>query len=168
MERITVGEILKPQGVRGEIKVRPITDDVGRFSDLKEVIIEDKTYRVLKSRIDRDFVYLALSGVADRNRAEELRGKMLEVDRENAVKLEEGNYFIVDILGCLVVGESGEVYGEVSDVRQGKVDVYTLAATGGKEIMFPFLKELIVSVDTDKKRIVVKEERFKEVAVYED
>ena len=86
-KNLVIGEVIKPQGILGEVKVKPYTDDVSRFQSLKEVYVCGETYRVLNARIAQDAVYLSLSGVPDRNAAERLRGKFLEVKRENAAQL---------------------------------------------------------------------------------
>ena len=112
-KNLVIGEVIKPQGILGEIKVKPYTDDVSRFQSLKEVYVCGETYRVLNARIAQDAVYLSLSGVPDRNAAERLRGKFLEVKRENAAPLAEGRYYIVDVLGSSLLTETGEKLGVV-------------------------------------------------------
>ena len=168
MEKILIGEILKPQGIRGEVKVKPYTDNADRFYDLKTVFVEENEHKVLHARVGDGFVFLALSGVADRNQAELFRGKQLFVTRENAVPLTENTYYIVDLLGAEVVNEKGFSYGVVADITPAARDIFTLERTGKKPIRFPFLKDLVLSVDTAAKKITVNEKRMKEVAVYED
>ena len=89
-ERLIVGEVLKPQGIAGGLKVRPYVDDVRRFGQLKRVYAEDTAYKVVKAQIGADAVILYLAGVADRNAAELFRGKLHKVEREDAAPLEEG------------------------------------------------------------------------------
>ncbi len=165
---LKIGIIVKPQGIRGELKVQPLTDDINRYKNLKEVIIDDKTYRVLNSVIGGGVVFISLSGVADRNVAETFRGKFLRVTRENALPLEEGRYFIVDIIGCTVKTEDGEIVGEVTEVTSARTDIFTVKTPGGKIVRFPFLKEMTLSVDVEQKIIVFNGKRLKEVSCYED
>ncbi len=165
-ERLQLGEVLKPQGVRGEIKVKPYVDDVNRFKTLKEVYLEDKFYKVLSVRIFDGFVYLGLSGVGDRNEAETLRGKRLFVDRDNAVKLPKGRYFIADLLGASVILDDGTFSGTVTDIQNGVTDIYTIEKDG-KIIRFPFLKDAVISVDVENKKITLKAKRFNEISVEE-
>lgn len=168
-KRLTVGEVLKPQGITGSVKVKPYTDDVKRFKTLKKVYIENTEYQVLKTSVAPDAVIIWLKGVADRNTAELLRGKFLEVDREDGAPLEEGKYYIVDVIGSKIITETGKIIGEVTDIMpKSYADLYTAKAENGKTIMFPLLKDLLVSIDVENKIVTVKEKRFGEVAVYED
>lgn len=167
-ETLKIGLIVKPQGIRGELKVQPLTDDISRFNNLKEVIIDDKTYRVLNAVIGGGAVFLSLSGIFDRNVAETFRGKFLRVTRENAIPLEEGRYFIVDIIGCKVVTNSGNEIGEITEVTSARTDIFTVKCLDGKIMRFPFLNDLTVNVDVNLKVVTVKEKRLGEVACYED
>ncbi|MBO5068645.1 MAG: 16S rRNA processing protein RimM [Clostridia bacterium] len=167
-ENLKIGVIVKPQGIKGEVKVQPFTDDINRFKKLKEVIIEDKTYKVLNAVVGGGSVFLSLSGIPDRNTAETFRGKFLYVTRENAVPLEQGRYFIVDIIGCALKTDLGETVGEIIDVFSARTDVFTVKCVDGKIMRFPFLKDMIVNVDVSEKTVTVYEKRLKEVSCYED
>ncbi len=168
VETLKIGLIVKPQGIKGELKVQPLTDDINRFRKLKEVIIDDKTYKVLNTVIGGNVVFISISGVADRNVAESFRGKFLRVTRENAIPLEEGRYFIVDIIGCEVVTDKGQEVGKVIEVTSARTDVFTLTCPNGKIMRFPFLNDLVLSVDVQNKKITVSEKRLEEVSCYED
>lgn len=167
-DTIRIGLIVKPQGIRGEVKVQPLTDDINRFKNLKEVIIDDKNYRVTSAVIGGGTVFLSLFGVSDRNTAETFRGKYLSVTRENAIPLEEGRYFIVDIVGCNVITDEGEDIGEVIDVFSSRTDVFTVKCLDGRTLRFPFLKDLVKEVDVVNKKIIVKSKRLAEVSCYEN
>ena len=167
-ENLKIGVIVKPQGIKGEVKVQPFTDDINRFKKLKEVIIEDKTYKVLNAVVGSGTVFLSLSGIPDRNTAETFRGKFLRVKRENAVPLEEGRYFIVDIIGCKVVTDDGEEIGVVRDVTSARTDIFTVDCANGRVLRFPFLKDATVSVDVQEKVITFNGKRLKEISCYED
>ena len=168
VETLKIGLIVKPQGIRGELKVQPLTDDINRFRKLKEVIIDEKTYKVLNTTIGGNVVFISISGVADRNVAESFRGKFLRVTRENAIALEEGRYFIVDIIDCEVVTDNGNKVGKVIDVTSARTDVFTLTCEDGRIMRFPFLNDLVLNVDVINKKITVSEKRLKEVSCYED
>ena len=163
-----IGLITKPHGIRGEMRVTPLTDDSARFKRLKKVIIKDKVYDVSGARVVPDAVYLSLSGITDRNAAELLRGEFLLVSRDDAVPLEEYSYFIADIIGAKVVTEKGEYLCTVREVTSAKTDYFTATDVGGKTLRFPFLKDMLVKVDIPAKIITVKEKRFGEICVYED
>lgn len=168
LDKLKVGLIVKPQGIKGEVKIQPLTDDINRFKNLKEVIIDDKNYRVLKAVIGGGTVFLTISGINDRNTAETFRGKFLYVTRENAVPLEEGRYFIADIIGCELVNDKGEKLGQITDVTPNRVDVITVKKTDGKIMRFPFLNDLVVDVDIINQKMTVLAKRLAEVSVDED
>ena len=108
MERLIIGEVLKPQGIRGELKIKTYTDFPEDIKSFGKVYIGGVEYRILSFRIgEGGFAYLGLRGVPDRNAAELLRGQKIEGDREDAPALEEGRYYIVDILGLDAVTEEG-------------------------------------------------------------
>ena len=167
-QTLKIGVIVKPQGIRGEVKVQPLTDDINRFRKLKEVIIDDKTYRVTNAVIGGGTVFLSLSGVLDRNTAETFRGKFLRVTRENAVELEEGRYFIVDVVGCTLINSENEKIGEIVDVFSARTDVFTVKCVDGRIMRFPFLKDTVIKVDVNDKIIRADKKRLAEVSCYED
>ncbi len=161
---LIVGEVLKPQGIRGEIKVKPFTDSPEDFYAFKRVFLGGEEYRVLKARMGGGAVFLTLRGVPDRNAAELLRGKEISVLREDAPALEEGVYYIADLLGSAVETEAGEHLGVLTDIRPAATDIYTLEKDG-KEILFPAVEGVILGIEPGAKRIVVDPKRFGEVAV---
>lgn len=165
MERLVIGEILKPQGIRGEIKVKTYTDapeDVKKFGS---VYIDGTAYKILSFRVDGNgAAYLGLRGVPDRNAAELLRGKKLEGDREDAPALEAGQYYIVDMLGLSCVSEEGEELGTLKNIVNLSSDIYTLEKNG-KEILFPAVNGVIVKVDIAGGKLIVNKKKFDEVAV---
>lgn len=166
-ERITVGQILKPQGIRGEVKIKPLADDPRAVAALGEVFVDGEPVRVLGGRADREAVYLALRGVADRDAAERLRGKTVEARRSD-LPLEEGRYFIVDVIGCDVMTTEGRRVGTVADVTPGPTDVYAVRTESGGEILFPLAPGVLVNVDVGAKTVTVDAARFREVTEYAD
>lgn len=168
LEFLKIGVVAKPQGIRGELRIEPLTDDVSRFSRLKEVFIDGNVYKVLSARpADRQAI-VALSGVTDRNAAESFRGKFLCVKRENAVELNEGEYFIADIIGCKIVTDEGKTLGTVTEVTSAKTDIFTAKTNEGKIFRFPFLKDAVLSVSVEGGIITVIGKRFSEIVLYED
>ena len=171
---LRIGLVLRPQGVRGELKVQPLTDDPARFRQLEKIWIEttrgEYEERVpLSVSVRDDGVYLSLSGVADRNQAETLRGRYLCVDRAHAVQLPEGRWFVCDLIGCAVRDSAGQQLGKLTDVLQsGPTDVYVVAMPDGRTLMFPALKRLLMQVDTSAKEMVLDAAVLPEVALYED
>ena len=166
MDRLVIGEVLKPQGIRGELKVKTFTDSPEDVKSFGTVYIDDKPYKILSFRVGTDgAAYGGLRGVPDRNAAELLRGKKLEGERDDAPPLEEGQYYIVDILGLSCETEEGEILGEVKDVALLASDIYTIEKAG-KRILFPAVKGVVKRVDFENKKLIVDKRIFDEIAVY--
>lgn len=165
MERLIIGEVLKPQGIRGEIKIKTFTDENVTVKSFKRVFIGGEEYKVLSFRCGEDgFAYLGLRGIPDRNAAETLRGKSVEGEREDAPPLAEGTYYIVDLLGCAVEDENGVLLGTLVDVASLSSDIYTVR-NGEKEMRFPAVRGVIESVDVAAKKIVVNSAILAEICV---
>lgn len=161
---LTIGMIVKPQGIRGEVKVQPYTDSVACFEGLKRVFIDGEEVKILSIRLGADAVFLGLKGVPDRNAAELLRGKPVTLPREEAPDPGEGRYYIADLLGLELITEEGESLGILKEIRQAATDIYYLEKEG-KEVCFPAVKGVITDIDLHKKRITVCKKRYDEVAV---
>ncbi|MCE5234684.1 MAG: ribosome maturation factor RimM [Clostridiaceae bacterium] len=171
-EYLRVGLILRPHGVKGTVKLLPLTDDVSRFSSLWEAFLERKegyesvSVRCESVRGDKE-VYLSIEGVGTREDAALLRDVYLCVDRAHALKLPAGRYFVADIVGCEVFGTDGAFYGKVEAVLQnGAADVYVVR--GEKTLMFPVLKKLLSAVDVNEKKIVLVSSVLEEVGLFEN
>lgn len=165
MERLTIGEVLKPQGIRGEIKIKTFTDTPEVVKEFGVVYIDDKEYKILSFRVGTDgSAYVGLRGVPDRNTAELLRGKKIEGNRSDAPELEEGQYYIVDIIGLSCETQDGEFLGTVKSIVNLSSDVYTIEKAG-KSILFPAVKGVIVKVDLENKKVILNKAIFDEIAV---
>lgn len=168
MDKLTVGQIIKAFGIRGEVKVKPITDDVYRFEKLRTVYVKDTQYKICACRINDGFVYLKFLGINDRNASELLVGNPILIDRADAVDLPEGRYFISDVIGCEVYTDNNEYVGKIKDVLQyGAADVFVIE-NKNKPCSFPFIEKLEALVDIENKKIVVNAKVLGEVCVYED
>lgn len=166
MSRLIIAEVLKPQGIRGEIKVKTFTDAPENVKAFKTVYIDGNPYKILSFRVGSDgAAYLGLRGVPDRNAAELLRGKTIEGERDDGPILDEGQYYIVDILGLSCQTEEGEELGVVTDISNFSSDIYTIEKAG-KKILFPAVKGVIKRVDLENKKLVVDKKIFDEIAVY--
>ncbi|MDE5942735.1 MAG: ribosome maturation factor RimM [Clostridia bacterium] len=163
-EPLIVAVVLKPQGIRGEVKVKALTDSAEDLKAFKTLFIDGVEYPVLSARAHGDIAYLTLKGIADRNSAELLRGKDVVINREDAPALPEGRYYIVDLLGCRVENERGDFLGEVTSVTPARTDIYTLLKDG-KEITFAAADGVITEIDVDGAKITVNGKRFKEVSL---
>ncbi len=166
MSRLIIAEVLKPQGIRGEIKVKTFTDTPENVKAFKTVYIDGNPYKILSFRVGNDgAAYLGLRGVPDRNAAELLRGKTIEGERDDGPLLEEGQYYIVDIIGLSCETEAGETLGVVVDIHNFSSDIYTIEKAG-KRILFPAVKGVIKRVDLENKKLIVDKAVFDEIAVY--
>lgn len=168
-EYLMIGEVLKPQGIRGLVKVRPDTDDPARFLELEYVYVkkggEYQKAAVEEVSVREDTVFLRLNGCLDRDTAEKQRGTLLYIDRQNAVELAENETFICDLIGCEVRDKSGRVLGKIRDVLQpGGNDVYVVKCPKG-EMLLPALLHIVTDVKTEEGFVTVDEDRLHEVAV---
>ena len=171
-EYLMIGEITKPQGVRGEVKVRPCTCDPVRFDGLETVYVEkDGGYAPLEIRVNRlgdDAVYMNVAGVSDRDAAEKLRGTRLYIDRAHAVPLDEDTNFLTDLIGLHGLADDGRDLGRLTDVMQpGGNDVYVFNGPQG-EVLVPALKSVVRKVDLDAGEMRLDGKRLDEVAVFDE
>ena len=157
---LQVGVISSTHGVRGEVKVFPTTDDVKRFKKLKKVILdtgkEQLPLEIEGVKFFKQFVILKFRGIDNINDIEKYKGKRLLVDREHAVKLKKDEYFIADMIGVDVFTEDGELFGALKDVMEtGANDVYIIEMSDGKEVLVPAIKQCILDVDIENRKMVI-------------
>jgi 16S rRNA processing protein RimM len=172
-EYLLIGTIGRARGLKGHVRVRPFTDDPGRFYDLEQAwLLEDGRYTpvaIAEADVNGEVVHIRIAGVEDRTGAENLNGKSLYIKWADAVEPPPGAHFIVDVIGCAVMDDTGVFLGKLTEILQpGATDVYVLHGGPKGEILFPALKSVILSTDTTAKKIIVDAKRFKEVAVLED
>ena len=168
-----IGEITKPQGITGEMRVKHYTDDPMRFADADTVFVKrGDGYAPRKIEFVRtlkdDIVIIRMEGVTDANGVEALRGTELYIDRTHAVQLPEDTDFIADLIDCRVTDDEGEDYGKIIDVlTPGANAVYVIRGKKG-EVLVPALKSVVIKVDTDAGEMLLSAARMREVAVFED
>lgn len=155
-----VGVIANTHGIRGEVKVYPTTDDLNRFDRLKEVILdtgrEHINLQVQGVRYFKNMAILKFKGIDNINDVEKYKGKDLLVTRENAVPLEENEYYIADLIDMEVYNEDGSRLGILNDVMQtGANDVYVIALENGKELLLPNIDQCILDVNTEENKMTV-------------
>jgi len=151
---LQVGVITSTHGIRGEVKVFPTTDDVSRFKKLKNVILDNgKEHRDLEIesvKFFKNMVILKFKGIDNINDVEKYKKAPLFVTRENAVPLEEDEYFIADLIGLKVVSDEGEDLGIIDDVLQtGANDVYIIKKDNVDDLLVPAIHECIKNVDIE-------------------
>ena len=166
---LRVGVISSTHGIRGEVKVYPTTDDPERFLDLDEVILdtgrEHKILEIEGVKFFKNQVILKFKGYDNINDIEKYLKKDLLVDREHAVELGENESlqdiqqqtnFIADLIDMEVVTDEGKVLGTLTDVIEtGANDVYAVKTPEGKEILLPAIRDCILDVNVDEKRMTV-------------
>lgn len=149
---LQVGAITSTHGVRGEVKVFPTTDDVKRFSKLKEVEMETPTgtttLHIKGVKYFKQFAILKFEEYDSLNDVESIKGRKLFVTRKNAVKLQKDEYFIADLIGMKVIDPDMQVEGELTDVMQtGANDVYDITLSDGRSFLLPVIADCIKKVD---------------------
>ena len=157
---LQVGVITSTHGVRGEVKVFPTTDDPRRFKGLKKVTLdtgkERKELHIQGVKFFKQFVILKFEGIDNINDVEKYKRCPLLVTREDAVPLEEDEYFIADMIGMEVATEDGESFGTLKDViGTGANDVYVVESLRYGDVLIPAIKECILSVDIEEKKMKV-------------
>lgn len=148
-----------------------MTNDPSRFCVLKSAYVDGRLFKISAVRVSGDDVFLRLSGIDDRNAAELLRGKYIEIDRAAAVALEDGEFFIDDLVGSMLVARSADGskrIGVIQSVQSfGAADVITVQTLRG-EMTFAFVKALNAEFNEDANELYVDAERLNEVAVYDE
>lgn len=159
-QKLQVGVISSTHGIRGEVKVFPTTDDPARFEYLKKVTLdtgrEQLPLEIEGVKFFKQFVILKFKGIDNINDIEKYKGKSLFVDREDAVELEEDEYFIADMIGMKVVTEDGNDFGTLKDIIEtGANDVYEVEMKDGKTVLLPAIKECILDVDLEEMKMTI-------------
>lgn len=155
-----VGQIVNTFGIKGQLKVKPFTDDMKRFEELKTVYIckknEMKKVEIEDVKYNKQCVLLKVKGIEDLTEAEKYKGLFLKIDRKNAKKLPKDTYFIADILGLEVYTDEGELLGKVDDIfPTGANDVYVVKNELGKQILLPSIPEVLKEIDLEKGKVIV-------------
>jgi 16S rRNA processing protein RimM len=161
---LTVGRVVGVHGLQGELTVEILTDDPHRFARLDRVLVapegeEPVPWLLSGYRLHKGRALLRLAGCEDRPTAETFRGHLIQILREEAIPLEEGEYFEHQILGLGVWTVSGESLGEVMEIiYTGANEVYVVrgAGPGHSEILIPAIEDVVLKVDLEAGRLVVK------------
>ena len=159
-EYFEVGQIVNTFGIKGQLKVKPFTDDMERFEELKTVYIckknEMKKVEIEDVKYNKQCVLLKVKGIEDLTEAEKYKGLFLKIDRKDAKKLPKDTYFIADRLGLEVYTDEGELLGKVDDIfPTGANDVYVVKDELGKQILLPSIPEVLKEIDLEKGKVIV-------------
>lgn len=154
-----VGVIANTHGIRGEVKIFPTTDDVKRFDYLKEAFIdagkEKIKVEVSHVRYFKNLVIVKFKDIDNINDIEKYKGKDLLVTRENALPLEEGEYYLADIIGADVYTEDGTLFGSLEDVIETGANLVYSVKHDGKEVLLPVIDDCVKEVNVDEKKVIV-------------
>jgi 16S rRNA processing protein RimM len=156
-----IGVITTTHGLKGEVKVFPTTDDVGRFKTLKNCVIRTKKGDIevekKECKFFKNMVILSFKEFEDINQVEGFKSCDIYVTREAAVPLLEDEFYIADVIDMDIVDESGEKLGVLEDVMQtGANDVFVVTLNDGRELLLPVIKDCVLDIDYDKKCVTVR------------
>lgn len=160
MNTFRIGVIIKPHGLKGEVKVFPTTGEPKRFRELREVLVrrgeKEETYAAESVRFFKGQVILKLKGIDRMEDAEGFRKAELFIRREDAIPLKENEYYVPELLDMEVFTEEGELLGVITEVLSGRAnDVYVVTGKDQKEILLPAIRECILNVDTEERKMTV-------------
>lgn len=161
-KRLKVGQIVNVQGLKGELRVYPLTDYKERFEELEWVYVEncgEEKFYIEKVKYKNQLVILKLKGIDDRNTAEKYKERYLVIDREHTRPLPEDTYLIADLIGLKVYSDEGQFVGTIKDVIQSTgQDLYEVidAQNPQKGILIPAVDAFIQEVNIDKGFVQVK------------
>jgi 16S rRNA processing protein RimM len=160
MDRVTIGQITRVRGIKGEIVVVPLTDDPQRFRKLRKVIISEKEsikgFQVEGEREFKGKVFFKLKQVENSEEAKKLVGGFIEIERDQLVELPEGRYFIFDIIGLQVVTTKGEKIGKVKEVIALPANDLYLVEGDKRQYDIPALKKVVKRIDLEKKEMIIE------------
>lgn len=159
-EFLEIGQIVNTFGIKGMVKVKPFTDDITRFDNLEKVyVVTNKTkkeYEIEDVKYHKDMVLIKFKGVDKVEDAELLRNSYLKVNRRDEPELEEGTYYIVDLIGLDVYSDEGDTLGKVEDIfNNGSCDIYAIKDELGKQLLLPAISDVIKEINLEEKKIVV-------------
>ncbi len=155
-----IGYILKPQGLKGEVKVDPVSPDLNRYKRLNKVYIKIdgklQTCSIEKVRISDRLVFLKFIGIDTRDDAELLRNGEILIEANDLIRPSPDEYFVHDLIDCRVISDEGEEIGTIVEVVQmSSNDIYVVKDMKGKEILVPAIKQVIKQVDIENKQLTV-------------
>jgi 16S rRNA processing protein RimM len=160
---LLLGEVLRPHGVAGELRVRVLTAYPERLSKLKTVYLgrgpespDAKAYRLQAVRFNQGYALMKLRGVNSRDQADQFRERFVMVAIEDAVPLDEGEVYLFQLIGMTVQTQDEQVIGTIKDVLEtGANDVYIVDSPQYGEVLIPATEHTIVKKDAENRRITV-------------
>ena len=159
-EMLEIGQIVNTFGIKGMVKIVPFTDDIKRFDNLKTIYVVTKSkktkYEIEEIKYHKNLVLAKLKGIDNMNDAELLKQSSIQIERKDAISLEENTYFIVDLIGLKVITDKNEELGNIVDIfNTGSNDIYVVKDEMGKQTLLPAISEVIKNIDMENKVITV-------------
>lgn len=156
-KQVIIGKIVAPHGVRGDIRILPLTEKPEQFLKLNYLLLDNgQQLRIVNVRFHKKMILASAEEITSMNEAELLRGKNVSIFSEDLPPLEEGRFYVSDLLGLKVSLEDGKELGRLKDIiSTGNNDVYVIEVPGGKDILLPALKIYVKKIDLNEKLIVV-------------
>ncbi|MFX0549092.1 ribosome maturation factor RimM [Hathewaya histolytica] len=155
-EYLVIGQISKPHGVRGEMKIYPLTNDYKRFKELSYILIDGKEYKIESCKLQTDRVILKLEGIETIEDVMKYKNKQVSIKREDGIELSEGEYYIADLIGCTVFDTEDTFLGEVYDVIEtGSNDVYWVKSEK-EEVLIPAIASVVNEIIIEESKIIIK------------
>jgi len=156
-ERIVIGRVGAAHGIRGELRIIPLTDFPERFAALREVMVGDELLHIESAKPQGKNFLMRFREYTVREDAQKLTGRLLTVARAEAAPLDEGEYYVFDIVGLAVYDEENNELGTVENVlRTGSNDVYAVRSEDGHEILIPALRKVVRTIDVPNGRMTVR------------
>ncbi len=155
---LVVGEIIKPWGNHGEVKIHVLTDFPRRLTKLKTVLLgpDARAVEVERARLHSGFASMKLAGYDTPEQAAKLRGQVVRIPIEQAAPLNKGQYYQHEIIGLSVSTAEGEALGRVEEILEtGANDVYLIRRPGGGELLLPAIADVIQEIDLPNHRMIV-------------
>ena len=160
---IEVAQILKPQGIKGEVKALPLTNVLAVFNYIKECQIGEKMTKIEHISLRQGYLYIKFEGVNTRNDAENYRNKQIKIEKELLEEMKEDeDYLVDDLIGLVLYDDKGELVGQIVDILDyGATDIFVIEKEG-RQIEVPYISELF---KTENDKIYVDSEKLKEVLI---
>ena len=157
MEKILIGKVVNAVGIRGELKVYNYSDSDQIYRDTKLIYMDDELCKVEHVRTQKNMVVLKLKGIDDRNGAELAKGRFIYVTESDLPELEEGVFYVRDLIGMKVVSEEGSDIGVVNDVIQNTAqDIFEVKTEDGRLVLIPKVEQFVPEIDGEKRVITVR------------
>ncbi len=156
---LEAGKIVGTHGLKGELRVEPWCDSAQVLAKLRALYLEKGTQQleVVSSRVHKSLLLLQVKGVDSIEQADELRGRVLFLDRSD-LPLEEGRYFVQDLIGINVFdADSFIYYGKLTEIMYtGANDVYQITSESKKNYLIPAVKDFVIKIDIEEGKMLIR------------